>query len=73
MVEYLRDLISKSKTGDKYGKLYAAFIFCITSCASGCLTVSKFHVAGSYTLQFADDFTYTDPVSQSSVHVPFFS
>ncbi|XP_044506200.1 phosphoglucomutase, chloroplastic [Mangifera indica] len=40
MVEYLRDLISKSKTGDKYG---------------------------SYTLQFADDFTYTDPVDGSVV------
>ncbi|CAM8937453.1 unnamed protein product [Rhodiola kirilowii] len=40
MVEYLRDLISKSNTGDKYG---------------------------SYTLQFADDFTYTDPVDGSVV------
>ncbi|XP_031263611.1 phosphoglucomutase, chloroplastic isoform X2 [Pistacia vera] len=40
MVEYLRDLISKSKAGDKYG---------------------------SYTLQFADDFTYTDPVDGSVV------
>ncbi|KAI3860190.1 hypothetical protein MKW92_030014 [Papaver armeniacum] len=38
MVGYLRDLISKSKSGDKYG---------------------------SYTLQFADDFTYTDPVDGS--------
>ncbi|MCL7033988.1 hypothetical protein MKW94_011226, partial [Papaver nudicaule] len=38
MVDYLRDLISKSKSGDKYG---------------------------SYTLQFADDFTYTDPVDGS--------
>lgn len=40
MVEYLRDVISKSKTGDKYG---------------------------SYVLQFADDFTYTDPVDGSVV------
>ncbi|KAL0452540.1 UNVERIFIED_CONTAM: Phosphoglucomutase, chloroplastic [Sesamum latifolium] len=40
MVEYLRDLVSKSKAGDKYG---------------------------SYTLQFADDFTYTDPVDGSVV------
>ncbi|KAM7494561.1 hypothetical protein LguiB_029170 [Lonicera macranthoides] len=40
MIEYLRDLISKSKTGDKYG---------------------------SYALQFADDFTYTDPVDGSVV------
>ncbi|XP_051123028.1 phosphoglucomutase, chloroplastic [Andrographis paniculata] len=40
MVEYLRDLISKSKQGDLYG---------------------------SYTLQFADDFTYTDPVDGSVV------
>ncbi|KAJ0100113.1 hypothetical protein Patl1_20025 [Pistacia atlantica] len=40
MVEYLRDLISKSKAGDKYG---------------------------SYTLQLADDFTYTDPVDGSVV------
>ncbi|XAR66188.1 Phosphoglucomutase (alpha-D-glucose-1,6-bisphosphate-dependent) [Bertholletia excelsa] len=38
MVEYLRDLVSKSKPGDKYG---------------------------SYVLQFADDFTYTDPVDGS--------
>ncbi|XP_026380222.1 phosphoglucomutase, chloroplastic-like [Papaver somniferum] len=38
MVGYLRDLISKSKSGDKYG---------------------------IYTLQFADDFTYTDPVDGS--------
>ncbi|KAI3944360.1 hypothetical protein MKW98_006521 [Papaver atlanticum] len=38
MVGYLRDLISKSKSGDKYG---------------------------SYTLQFVDDFTYTDPVDGS--------
>ncbi|XP_062120560.1 phosphoglucomutase, chloroplastic [Humulus lupulus] len=38
MVDYLRDLISKSKAGDKYG---------------------------NYTLQFADDFTYTDPVDGS--------
>ncbi|KAL5727793.1 phosphoglucomutase (alpha-D-glucose-1,6-bisphosphate-dependent) [Ranunculus cassubicifolius] len=38
MVTYLRDLISKSKEGDKYG---------------------------TYTLQFADDFTYTDPVDGS--------
>ncbi|KAL0382318.1 UNVERIFIED_CONTAM: Phosphoglucomutase, chloroplastic [Sesamum calycinum] len=40
MIEYLRDLVSKSKTGDKYG---------------------------SYTLQFADDFNYTDPVDGSVV------
>lgn len=40
MIEYLRDLISKSKTGDVYG---------------------------DYTLQFADDFTYTDPVDGSVV------
>ncbi|PHU22909.1 Phosphoglucomutase, chloroplastic [Capsicum chinense] len=38
MVEYLRDLISKSKAGDKYG---------------------------SYILDFADDFAYTDPVDGS--------
>ncbi|KAA8539855.1 hypothetical protein F0562_026547 [Nyssa sinensis] len=38
MVEYLRDLVSKSKAGDKYG---------------------------NYALQFADDFTYTDPVDKS--------
>ncbi|PIN11325.1 Phosphoglucomutase [Handroanthus impetiginosus] len=40
MVDYLRDLVSKSKAGDTYG---------------------------SYTLQFADDFTYTDPVDGSVV------
>ncbi|XP_020234555.1 phosphoglucomutase, chloroplastic [Cajanus cajan] len=40
MIEYLRDSVSKSKPGDKYG---------------------------SYTLQFADDFTYTDPVDGSVV------
>nr|WHU50359.1 phosphoglucomutase [Coleus scutellarioides] len=40
MIDYLRDLISKSKTGDAYG---------------------------DYTLQFADDFTYTDPVDGSVV------
>ncbi|XP_070027098.1 phosphoglucomutase, chloroplastic [Nicotiana sylvestris] len=38
MIEYLRDLISKSKAGDKYG---------------------------NYVLDFADDFTYTDPVDGS--------
>lgn len=38
MMSYLRDLISKSKEGEKYG---------------------------SYVLQFADDFTYTDPVDGS--------
>ncbi|RDY01762.1 Phosphoglucomutase, chloroplastic, partial [Mucuna pruriens] len=40
MIEYLRDIVSKSKPGDKYG---------------------------SYVLQFADDFTYTDPVDGSVV------
>ncbi|KAG2715738.1 hypothetical protein I3843_03G094500 [Carya illinoinensis] len=40
MIEYLRDLVSKSKPGEKYG---------------------------SYTLQFADDFKYTDPVDGSVV------
>lgn len=38
MIGYLRDLVSKSKAGDKYG---------------------------SYVLQFADDFAYTDPVDGS--------
>ncbi|OVA00169.1 Alpha-D-phosphohexomutase superfamily [Macleaya cordata] len=38
MMGYLRDLISKSKAGEKYG---------------------------NYVLQFADDFTYTDPVDGS--------
>lgn len=40
MIEYLRDLVSKSKQGEKYG---------------------------SYALQFADDFKYTDPVDGSVV------
>lgn len=40
MIGYLRDLVSKSKAGEKYG---------------------------SYILQFADDFTYTDPVDGSMV------
>ncbi|CAJ1977123.1 unnamed protein product [Sphenostylis stenocarpa] len=40
MIEYLRDIASKSKAGDKYG---------------------------SYVLQFADDFKYTDPVDGSVV------
>ncbi|KAM0876292.1 hypothetical protein ACQ4PT_036261 [Festuca glaucescens] len=40
MMEHLRDLISKSSPGEKYG---------------------------DYTLQFADDFSYTDPVDGSSV------
>lgn len=40
MVDYLRDLVTKSKPGDKFG---------------------------NYTLQFADDFTYTDPVDGSVV------
>ncbi|GAA0183602.1 mutase [Lithospermum erythrorhizon] len=40
MIEYLRELISKSKSGDKYG---------------------------SYVLDFADDFTYIDPVDGSVV------
>ncbi|GMY07046.1 phosphoglucomutase, chloroplastic [Fagus crenata] len=40
MIGYLRDLVSKSKPGEKYG---------------------------SYILQFADDFTYTDPVDGSVV------
>nr|KJB52889.1 hypothetical protein B456_008G282000 [Gossypium raimondii] len=38
MIEYLRELISKSKAGEKYG---------------------------NYVLQFADDFSYTDPVDGS--------
>ncbi|CAN6705616.1 unnamed protein product [Malus baccata var. baccata] len=38
MIDYLRELISSSKNGDKYG---------------------------NYILQFADDFTYTDPVDGS--------
>ncbi|KAG5558475.1 hypothetical protein RHGRI_008421 [Rhododendron griersonianum] len=38
MIEYLRDMVSKGKPGDKYG---------------------------SYALQFADDFTYIDPVDGS--------
>ncbi|GMI99563.1 ARABIDOPSIS THALIANA PHOSPHOGLUCOMUTASE, STARCH-FREE 1, phosphoglucomutase [Hibiscus trionum] len=38
MIEYLRDLASKSKAGEKYG---------------------------NYVLQFADDFSYTDPVDGS--------
>ncbi|KAL2527186.1 Phosphoglucomutase [Abeliophyllum distichum] len=40
MIEYLRDVVSKSKGGDKYG---------------------------SYALQFADDFNYSDPVDGSVV------
>ncbi|XP_010536505.1 PREDICTED: phosphoglucomutase, chloroplastic [Tarenaya hassleriana] len=40
MIEYLRDLVSKSKPGEKYG---------------------------NYVLQFADDFSYTDPVDGSVV------
>ncbi|CAL9155326.1 unnamed protein product [Musa hybrid cultivar] len=39
MMEYLRDVISKTKSGEKYGR--------------------------NYTLQFADDFTYKDPVDGS--------
>ncbi|XP_074574878.1 phosphoglucomutase, chloroplastic [Curcuma longa] len=38
MMEYLRDIISKTKQGEKYG---------------------------NYTLKFADDFSYTDPVDGS--------
>ncbi|XP_039000187.1 phosphoglucomutase, chloroplastic-like [Hibiscus syriacus] len=38
MIEYLRDMASKSKAGEKYG---------------------------NYVLQFADDFSYTDPVDGS--------
>uniref|UniRef100_A0A0E0EWF3 phosphoglucomutase (alpha-D-glucose-1,6-bisphosphate-dependent) n=1 Tax=Oryza meridionalis TaxID=40149 RepID=A0A0E0EWF3_9ORYZ len=40
MMEHLRDVITKSKPGEKYG---------------------------NYTLQFADDFSYTDPVDGSTV------
>ncbi|XP_039066437.1 phosphoglucomutase, chloroplastic-like isoform X2 [Hibiscus syriacus] len=40
IIEYLRDLASKSKAGEKYG---------------------------NYVLQFADDFSYTDPVDGSVV------
>uniref|UniRef100_A0A6M2ECC5 phosphoglucomutase (alpha-D-glucose-1,6-bisphosphate-dependent) n=1 Tax=Populus davidiana TaxID=266767 RepID=A0A6M2ECC5_9ROSI len=40
MIQYLRDLVSKGKPGDKYG---------------------------NYALQFADDFTYTDPLDGSVV------
>ncbi|KAJ6869681.1 phosphoglucomutase [Populus alba x Populus x berolinensis] len=40
MIQNLRDIVSKSKPGDKYG---------------------------NYTLQFADDFMYTDPVDGSVV------
>ncbi|KAE8662111.1 Phosphoglucomutase [Hibiscus syriacus] len=42
MIEYLRDLASKSKAGEKYG---------------------------NYALQFADDFSYTDPTSISTLQV----
>ncbi|KAF9668289.1 hypothetical protein SADUNF_Sadunf15G0113400 [Salix dunnii] len=40
MIQNVRDIVSKSKPGDQYGK---------------------------YTLKFADDFTYTDPVDASVV------
>ncbi|KAB5525407.1 hypothetical protein DKX38_023156 [Salix brachista] len=40
MIQNVRDIVSRSKPGDQYGK---------------------------YTLQFADDFTYTDPVDASVV------
>ncbi|MBO8831408.1 alpha-D-glucose phosphate-specific phosphoglucomutase, partial [Staphylococcus aureus] len=38
MIEYLRDIVAKSKAGENYG---------------------------NYVLQFADDFSYTDPVDGS--------
>ena len=34
-----------------------------------CLDAEKYPGTGSYILQFADDFTYTDPVSFNIIHV----
>lgn len=60
MIEYLRDLISKSKEGDAYGKFRSLFLKLNKELF---LMLNEVIFVGSYTLQFADDFTYTDPVS----------
>jgi hypothetical protein len=70
MIEYLRDLISKSKPGEKYGKLEPKVNYFMPSSLfpKQCLDADN-RVTGSYVLQFADDFMYTDPVSLNIVHV----
>lgn len=74
MIEYLRDLVSKSKAGDKNGKFTPNLLSLYDIRFWQCLTASKFHVVGNYVLQFADDFAYTDPVSfNNTVHVFIFS
>lgn len=59
MVDYLRELISSSKPGDKYGK----FVLLLLLILPRPLDAECYHPTGNYVLQFADDFTYTDPVS----------
>lgn len=72
MIEYLREMISKSEPGEKYGvyprKLHTKVHPAAVSVPSGCCLRANtfkpfFTVSGNYALQFADDFTYTDPVS----------
>ena len=72
MIEYLREMISKSEPGEKYGvyprKLHTKVHLAAVSVPSGCCLRANtfkpfFTVSGNYALQFADDFTYTDPVS----------
>lgn len=69
MMEYLRDLISKAQSGEKYGRSSyklksTSFITYLLLTLGTCDSV-----AGNYTLQFADDFSYTDPVSYSGQHL----
>ena len=72
MIEYLRDLVSKSKEGEKYGKFATKpYIPCTTHCNGLILHLFdclKFLIVGNYVLKFADDFAYTDPVSFSTIH-----
>lgn len=71
MIEYLRDLVSKSKPGEKYGKFVSLFYF-IFLCHQRTFPLEYLDadnpVTGSYALQFADDFKYTDPVSFNIIY-----
>lgn len=65
MIEYLRDMVSKGKPGDKYGK-FGLSKYISTAVFISIYKLKMVPVLGSYALQFADDFTYIDPVSSST-------
>ncbi|KAI8564701.1 hypothetical protein RHMOL_Rhmol03G0202100 [Rhododendron molle] len=64
MIEYLRDMVSKGKPGDKYGK-FDLSKYIPTAVFISIYKLKMVPVVGSYALQFADDFTYIDPVDGS--------